>query len=137
MGIRIIPERVKYFSGFHHILIKDGGILMEVRSIESKMLAGISYIIWPLSLLIVLTLLKKDRFLRFHGYQALFLGLLSFVLYLVGGAFLRVIPVIGPLTYRMVVLLWFLFVLFLGYRCLSGDYFRIPVIYEMAQGYME
>lgn len=110
---------------------------MEIVSIEYRFLGSFSYLIWPLSLFIVATRLKKDRFLRFHGYQALFLGIFGSVLWLVGGAFLRVIPVIGVLVFNILVIIWVLFLLLLMYRCFQGEYFKIPLIYDLAQGNME
>lgn len=104
---------------------------------EYRILAGIAYCIWPLSILIVATTMKREKFLRYHGYQALFLGICLSVGYLVIGAFLKFIPLIGPLTLNLIKLLWFLLVLFLGYRCFIGDYFRVPLIYDLAQGTME
>ena len=110
---------------------------MKTLGIEMRLLAGATYLFWPLSLLIVLTTLKKDSFLRFHGYQALFLGICASVTYLVGGAFLKLIPFLGPLILRLAVAIWVLFVLFLAYRCSRGDFFRVPLIYELAEGSME
>ncbi|MGE5583061.1 MAG: DUF4870 domain-containing protein [Bacillota bacterium] len=110
---------------------------MEIVSTEYRILGSISYLFWPLSILIVATRLKKDRFLRFHGYQALFLGIFGSVLWLVGGALLRIIPLFGVLAFNILVVVWFLFLLLLTYRCFLGEYFKIPLIYDLAQGNME
>jgi uncharacterized membrane protein len=110
---------------------------METLSTEYRILGSVSYIIWPLSLLIVLTTFKKDKFLRFHGYQALYLGILGSVLWLVGGALLRVIPIFGVLAFDVLATIWFLFLLLLTFRCFHGEYFRVPLVYDLAQGNME
>lgn len=110
---------------------------MEVLQMEHKILAGISYLIWPLCLLVILTNLKKIRFLRFHAYQTLFLGLVGFVLYLVVGAFLGLIPVVGGILLKIAVVLWISFQIYFFYCCLQGEYFKIPLIYDLAQGNME
>jgi uncharacterized membrane protein len=107
-----------------------------IRS-EYRIMAGVCYVIWPLSLYIVMTGLKKDKFLKYHGYQALFLGICGFVFYLVAGALIRIIPVIGVLLFNLMVLVWILFVGYLFYRCLKGEYFKVPLIYDLAQGNME
>jgi uncharacterized membrane protein len=110
---------------------------METLSTEYRILGSISYLVWPISLLIVLTTFKKDRFLRFHGYQALYLGILGTVLWLVGGALLRVIPVFGVALFNILATIWFLFLLLLTYRCFQGEYFRVPLVYDLAQRNME
>ena len=110
---------------------------METVNNESKWLAGFSYLFWPLSLAIVATRLKKERFLRFHGYQALFLGICGSVVYLVAGPVIRLIPVFGGAIMRTAVIFWLLLIIYLAYRCTLGEYFKVPLIYDLAQGNME
>lgn len=110
---------------------------MEIVNNESKWLAGCSYLFWPVSLAIVTTRLKKERFLRYHGYQALFLGICGSVCYLVAGPMIRMIPVFGRSALQAAVILWMMLVIYLAYRCLLGEYFKVPLIYDLAQGNME
>jgi Predicted membrane protein len=110
---------------------------METLSTEYRILGSIPYLIWPLSLIIVSTTFKKDRFLRFHGYQALYLGIMGSVLWLVGGALLRIIPFFGIFLFNCLAVFWFLFLLLLTYRCYQGEYFRVPLVYDLAQRNME
>lgn len=102
-----------------------------------RWLAAASYIVWPLSLVIVLTQIKSERFLRFHGYQSLALGISGLVLYLMLGLFLHLVPLVGMLLYRALVVLWLLFEVFLAYRCYKGELFRIPWLYDLMRGVME
>lgn len=118
-------------------MFRGGCFFMETIITEYKVLTAVSYLIWPVSLVIVLTRLKKDRFLRFHGYQALFLGICGAVSYLAVGGLLMIIPILGALIFKLLVLLWVLLLIFLAYRCLRGEYFRVPLIYELGQGNME
>ncbi|HOJ77358.1 MAG TPA: DUF4870 domain-containing protein [Bacillota bacterium] len=104
---------------------------------EYRLLAAFSYLFWPFSLLLVLTMYKKDRFLRFHGYQALFLGICGTVFYLVGGGLLYIIPFFGVLINKALLIVWFIFTLLLAFRCFQGEKFKIPVIYDLAYGVME
>lgn len=110
---------------------------MAAVSTEYRVMAGISYLFWPLSLIIVLTNYKKDRYLRYHGYQSLYFGICCTVCYLVVGGFMQMIPFIGVLFNKAVLVFWFLFIIYLFYRCLQGDLFRIPMIYDLAHGVME
>lgn len=111
--------------------------MMAPVSTEYRFLAAAAYLFWPVSLILVLTTYKRDRFLRFHGYQSLYFGVCSTIFYLVVGGFLQIIPFFGWLITKILVLIWFLLVLLLIYRCGQGDYFRIPLIYDLARGVME
>jgi uncharacterized membrane protein len=104
---------------------------------EARVLTAVAYLLWPVSLILVLTRLRRDRFIRYHGYQSLFLGIVCFVVYLVVGSFLRVIPVFGEVILRITVLGWIVFVVFLAIRSLQGEYFKVPLIYDLAAGVME
>jgi len=110
---------------------------METVSVRNKLLAGMAYFFWPLSILIVATKLKKDQFLRFHGYQALILGICGSVFYLVSGGFLRLIPGLGQSLLNLMVSVWLLWAAFLAFRCLLGNYFKVPLIYDVAHWDME
>lgn len=110
---------------------------MSQVSAEYRVLAGITYLFWPLSLLLILTNYKRERFLRFHGYQSLYFGICCTVCYLVVGGFLQFIPFFGVLFNKSLLIVWFLFIAYLFYRCIQGDLFRIPLIYELARGVME
>ena len=110
---------------------------MKTVSARNKMLAGMAYFFWPFSILIVATKLKKDHFLRFHGYQALFLGICGSVFYLVSGGFLRLFPGWGQSLLNLMLSLWLVWAAFLAVRCLLGKYFKVPLIYEVAHWDME
>lgn len=104
---------------------------------EYRWLAALAYLVWPLGLLIVLTHLKRERFLRFHGYQSLALGISGLVLYLMLGLFFQLVPFLGWLLFNSLVIFWFLFEIFLAFRCFQGELFRIPLIYDLMQGVMD
>lgn len=111
--------------------------MMNALSFKYRTLAACSYLIWPVSLALVLTTYRRDRFLRFHGYQALYFGLCSSVIYLVVGGFLQIIPIVGNLLFNCLILIWLVFVVLLMRRCWHGDFFRVPLIYDLARGVME
>lgn len=110
---------------------------MKTVSARHKLLAGMSYFFWPLSILIVATKLKKDPFLRFHGYQALILGICGSVFYLVSGGFLRLIPGLGPSLFNLLASVWIVLAAFFAIRCLLGEYFKVPFIYHVAHWDMD
>lgn len=101
-----------------------------------RFLAGVAYPFWPVSLVIVFSDLRKEQFLRYHGYQALFFGLCATVLYVVGGMLLPMIPLCGNLLCRFLAVFLTAGAVFLSFRCFQGDYFKVPLIYALARGNM-
>jgi uncharacterized membrane protein len=110
--------------------------MSEMKS-EYRLLAALSYLLWPVSLMIVMTRLKSEPFLRYHGYQGLSLGLCGFAVFLILGALLQVLPFFGMLLFNSLFILWFFFLIFLAYRSMRGEYFRVPLIYDLVRGMME
>ncbi len=110
---------------------------MGTAAPEARVLTAVAYLVWPVSLILVLTGLRRDRFIRYHGYQSLFLGIVCFVVYLVVGSFVRIIPVFGEIILRIMVLGWIVFIVLLAIRALQGEYFKVPLIYDLAEGIME
>lgn len=98
----------------------------------NRLLAALAYPIWIIGLIIVLTDMKKDPFMRLHGWTSLFWGIAWVILYIV-------IAVIAPFTG------WFLMsVGRLAYLALSiyyavqtyqGKSFTIPVVSDWAKKY--
>jgi uncharacterized membrane protein len=41
------------------------------------------------------------------------------------------------LVFNFLAVIWFLFLILLGFRCYHGEYFRVPLIYDLAQRNME
>ncbi|MDR7603045.1 MAG: hypothetical protein QN172_11430, partial [Armatimonadota bacterium] len=71
---------------------------MDREAPESRLLAALGYPIWIIALVVVLTEMKKDPFLRYHGWQALFWGIAWFVLWVglnVATALFGLIPLLG------------------------------------------
>lgn len=96
------------------------------QSDTNKLLAALGYPFWVIALIMVLTDTgKKDPYVRYHAWQALFYGIALFVIGLV--------PIIGWLA---VFVLWIVAVFF-AVQAYGGKYFEIPVIYGLAKKYME
>lgn len=109
--------------------------------ISSNVAALLSYILWPIVciLFLVLAPYNKDKFVRFHAFQALFLGLAGiglWIILLILTAILGVIPVIG---WVLGLLLWLVFglgmlglVIFLMYKAYNGVRYVVPLIGSLA-----
>lgn len=97
--------------------------------LEPNIAALLAYIA-PLAILwLLLDPYNKDRFIRFHSFQSLFLGLAWFVAAIV----LSVIPILGWLV---AFLLWIAYVaaaIFCAYKAYNKEVFKLPIIGDMAE----
>ena len=112
-----------------------------------KVLAGLSYLLAPITSLIIFLLEKENRFVRFHSAQGLILFGGWFVISFVVGLTLSIlahIPVLGGLVGGIIALLWagisfivsiVLFVLWivLMVKGFTGQYYKLPLIGEYAE----
>jgi len=91
--------------------------MMKVTQ-EDKLLAAVSYL-WIVS--VVIMIIKKDsKFIQFHAKQ-------GFVIFIASIIFLF-IPFLGWLLNLLIVIL-----VILGFiKALSGEYWKIPVVYSIA-----
>jgi uncharacterized membrane protein len=60
-------------------------------------MAALSYIIGILAIIILVTDMKKSRYMRFHGFQALFL-IVTWIIFSIAVSVIGALPVIGMLT---------------------------------------
>lgn len=79
--------------------------------------------------IIFLFIEKENRFIRFHAIQALLVGLTVFIFTF----FLTFIPIIGLIINILLVPIFFIFWLFLLYKAYQGEYFKVPVIGDIAE----
>jgi uncharacterized membrane protein len=81
---------------------------------------------------------KSDKFVRFHAFQSIFIGVIMFAFNIVWsrmflgmlslGFFWTIFSFIGTLVYLGFFLLW----LFLMYKAYNNETYKLPVIGEMA-----
>ena len=79
---------------------------------------------------------KRDRFVRFHAFQSIFLSVAWFAVYFVLSIFLSILPGllwrIGWMLHSVVGLGFFLLWVFLMYKAYSNEQFKLPVIGDLA-----
>ena len=79
---------------------------------------------------------NKDRFIRFHAFQCLFVAAASFVLF-VGLGIFTIIPIvgwiIGSLLMPLVALGIFCLILFTMFKAYNNEMFKLPVIGNIAE----
>jgi len=98
----------------------------------NRLLAALSYPI-PLviALVIVLTDMKKDPFMRHHGWTALFWGGVWLIIYIV--------PWVLPFLYglaRLLLLAWFIVSIYYAVQAYNGKEVSIPIVSDFAKKYM-
>jgi uncharacterized membrane protein len=79
---------------------------------------------------------KRDRFVRFHAFQAIFLSVAWFAVYFVLGVFLAIVPGIfwrvSWMLHSLLNLAFFLLWVFLMYKAYNNEQFKVPVIGDVA-----
>lgn len=117
----------------------------ESYSSESRLIAALCYIfLIVVPVLVLVTELRRQRFLRYHGYQGLAMGVVTLAAYLLlipGATWLLLhIPCVGwafaclaPFLY----LAGFGLQLYWGYLAYQGHIFSIPLLGNLANSSMQ
>jgi uncharacterized membrane protein len=103
----------------------------------SNVAGALAYLtIIPAIIFLVAEPYNKDRFVRFHSFQCLFLAAASFVIFFGLGIF-SMIPVlgwlVGILLFPLLGLAMFVLVLFTMYKAYNNEKFMLPVIGKLAE----
>ena len=103
---------------------KSGG------GLSPNVAALLAYLLWiPAILWLVIEPYNKDRFIRFHSFQALFLGLAWLALSIV----LSMIPILGWLLLLFLPFAGIIVAIFCAYKAYKNEWFKIPVIGDLAE----
>ncbi|MDR7485357.1 MAG: DUF4870 domain-containing protein [Armatimonadota bacterium] len=105
---------------------------------SNKLLAALAYPIWIIALIIVLTDMKKDAFMRHHGWTALFWGIAWVIIY-VGLMIIGNIPFLGWLlvivTGPILWIAWLILSIYWAVQAYNGREVSIPVVSDWARKY--
>ncbi len=102
------------------------------ESDTSRILAAVGYPIWIVALIaILIEPYKNEKFVRFHGYQALALGIAAWVVLFVIG-FIPFVDLLSPLLW----LAMLIYQIVLAVRAYNGAYFEVPVVYGFIKQYL-
>ena len=93
--------------------------------LDANLAGAISYF-WVIGLIFFL-IEKKNRFVRFHAFQSLLLGVSAWILTVV----LAFIPYVGFVG-DLFGLVWFVGAIYSAVQAYQGKWFRLPVIGDMA-----
>lgn len=119
-----------------------GGASPAVAGMTPNVAALLAYVVTPLTAILFLVLepYNRDKFVRFHAFQSLFLGIAWVVLAIVLSivtAIMGMIPVVG---WIIGVLLWPIFLLamfglwiLMMFKAYNNERFALPVIGKIAE----
>lgn len=114
---------------------------MENRPVSdqtNRLLAALAYPIWIIALIIVVTDMKKDPFMRHHGWTALFWGIAWFIIWVILQILVR-IPFLGWLLFLaggfVLWLIWLILSIYYAAQAYNGKTFTIPLVSEYAKRY--
>jgi uncharacterized membrane protein len=109
--------------------------------ISDNIAGALAYVtIIPAIVFLLVEPFKRNRFVRFHSFQCLFLVLAAFVLGLalkVGLAVLLFVPVLGQLMVLLIsmvisigcLILWIVLIV----KALQGEMFKVPFVGDLAE----
>ena len=107
----------------------------------SKLLAALGYPIWIVALIaILIDPYKDEKFVKFHGIQALAMAVGWIVVGIVGTivafivAFIPYVGWIVSLLLPLVYLAYFIYLVYLAVQAYNGRYVEVPLIYGIVKG---
>ncbi|MDR7418112.1 MAG: DUF4870 domain-containing protein [Armatimonadota bacterium] len=104
----------------------------------NKLLAALSYPIWIVALIVVLTDMKKDPFMKHHGWTALFWSIAWVVVY-IALMILGNIPLLGWLAVivggPILWIAWLVLSIYYALQAYNGKQVSIPVVSDFAKKY--
>ncbi len=103
---------------------------------SDRILAALAYPIWIIALIIVLTDIKRDPFMRHHGWLALFWAI-AWVIIIFGWGIVASLPLLHWL-FLLYPLLWPAFIIssiYYAIQTYNAKSFTIPLVSDWAQRY--
>jgi len=95
----------------------------EIR--DGKFFAAVGY--FNILCFVPLILKKQNKFAQFHGKQALVLFILE-----IAASIMKVVPVLGDLMFTVAFVVFGILSLIGIMKVLMGEYWEMPVIYEVS-----
>src|SRR5256885_5533060 len=136
-----MPDTAAFCPGCGHPMLPESRARGRVGILSENVAGALAYVSFiPAVVFLFLDPYNKNRFVRFHSFQCIFLwitGLLIAVALRFVGLILYIIPVLGHLLVwliEMVVVLGAVVIwLVLMVKALQGEAFKLPVIGDLAE----
>ena len=108
---------------------------------DSNLFGALSYLIMPISSVATLLMKPEDKYVKFHSWQGIVLGVALFVigmvLNLVSAMVGATVPIVGFLVGLLVGRVWLLVEVLVWLYCMwnaySGEKFKLPVLGDFAE----
>lgn len=113
----------------------------QPMSNENRLLAALGYPFGIIAIIVLVTDMKNNRFMKYHAVQALFFILAAIVLFIGASILLAILGSISPgfivlgFLYPLVSLAWFVLTIYYAVQAYNGKTFSIPVVGAYAAKY--
>lgn len=108
---------------------------------ENRLLAALGYPFGIIALIILLTEMKNNRFMKYHAIQALLFVLAAFIIFVGASILLAILGAISEaflflaFLYPLLAIGWFVATIFYAAQAYQGKIFAIPVVGPYAARY--
>jgi uncharacterized membrane protein len=117
------------------------GSTTQFLGLDQKLGVLLGYVVGVLSLLYIFMEPKTNRFVRFHAFQAIFIGIAMTVVSIVGGIATAVLIAISPAmgllgnVVQIANLVLFVFYWIAAYNGFQGKVYLVPMVGKMAANF--
>ena len=101
--------------------------------LDQNLAGGLAYLLGPVTGIVLLLIEPENRYVRFHAFQSLFTFVSIAVLVLI----LSGVPVIGRLVWAASFLATMVLWVYLMYKALMGERYKLPFIGDWAENQLK
>ncbi len=113
----------------------------EKKTDNANLMSAIAYLLMPISSIIIYLMEKSDKYVRFHAFQGLLLGIILLVASWIIGFVIAMIALatmgMGVFLIAPVMMLFWLVCLvlwlFMMWKAYNGEKYKLPVIGDIAE----
>jgi uncharacterized membrane protein len=135
------PEYSGFCPACGRAISRDPAPISQVSTEKNKLLAPLAYITFiPAVVFLLVDPYKKNRYVRFHSFQCLFLCGALVIIAIALGFFFKLLSLIPLVGHLLTLLAWpvlsigcFLLWLVLLVKAYQGEIFKLPVIGNWAE----
>lgn len=100
--------------------------------LDENITGALAYLFWFITGIIFLLLEKDNKFVRFHAMQSI----VFFAAYFLISVILGFIPIIGLIFSILMAPIGIIIALFLMYKAYKGEMFKLPIVGDMAEQFL-
>jgi uncharacterized membrane protein len=103
----------------------------KYTNLESNIAGALAYILAPFSGIFFFLVEKDDKFVRFHAFQSILFGIVSWVAMMIASS--MVVILIGALLVPIVSVVVFLYWVFLMWKAYNHEMYELPYLGKIAK----